>query len=182
MALTESPTWDEVSASVSYLRGRKVQVDDSKCFDQLCNLKTFVEANCDEGDFVAQLAHEKWVKYFNSCKSEECFSELLIIAEFSFAIPSHNANTERVFCLMQSQWTKKRNKLLVESVTGILFVQHNLKHMSCKEFHTYLSSQPNLLKAISSSEKYAWAQPQAQSMIPTSISSNADDLDENDSE
>jgi hypothetical protein len=122
------------------------------------------------------------VKYFNSCKSEKRFSELLIIAEFLFAIPSHNANTERVFSLMQSQWTKERNKLLVESVTGILFVQHNLKHMSCKEFHTYLSRQPNLLKAISSSEKYVWAQPQAQSMIPTSISSNADDFDDTDSE
>jgi len=120
------------------------------------------------------------VKY--CCKNEDCFSELLIIAEFFFAIPSHNANTELVFSLMQSQWTKERNKLLVESVTGILFVQHNFKHMSCKEFHTYLNSQPNLLKAISSSEKYAWAQPQTQSMVPTSISSNPDDSDDNDSE
>jgi hAT family C-terminal dimerisation region len=154
MALTESPTWEEVVASVSYLKEREVRVYDSKCFDQLCNLERFVEANCNEEDFVAQLAHEKWVKYFSSCKNEDCFSELLIIAEFVFAIPSHNANTERVFSLMQSQWTKERNKLLVESVTGILFVQHNFKHMSCKEFHTYLNSQPNLLKAISSSEKY----------------------------
>jgi hypothetical protein len=40
---------------------------------------------------------------------QECFSELLIIAEFFLAIPSHNANTERVFSLMKSQWTKERN-------------------------------------------------------------------------
>jgi len=52
MALTESPTWGEVVASLSYLKERKVRVDDSKCFDQLCNLKRFVEANCNEEDFI----------------------------------------------------------------------------------------------------------------------------------
>ena len=46
-------------ASISYLKERKVQVDDSKYFDQLCNLKTFVEENRNEEDFVTLLAHEK---------------------------------------------------------------------------------------------------------------------------
>ena len=158
MALTKIPSWDEAVVTVSYLKEKEVEVDDSRCFDQLCNLKKFVEANHDEEEFNSLFAHEKWVQYFKGCKNEECFSELLIIAEFFFAIPSHNANTERVFSLMQSQWTKERNKLLVESVKGILFVQHNFKHMSCKDFHEYLGSQPKLLKAIRSSDKYPWAQ------------------------
>src|SRR6218665_4202766 len=70
--------------------------------------------------------------------------------------PGHNVNTERVFTLTQSQWTKERNKLHVEYATGILFQHHYFKHMSCKEFHfTHLSSHPNLSNAISSSEKCA---------------------------
>ena len=32
-ALTESPTWDEAVASVSYLKEMKGQVDDSNCFN-----------------------------------------------------------------------------------------------------------------------------------------------------
>jgi hypothetical protein len=121
-------------------------------------------------------------KFFTSCKMkiEDCFSELLIIDEFFFAIPSHNANTKRVFSLMQSQWTKERNKLHVESGTELPFAQHNFKHMSRQKFHAYLGSQPNLFKASSSSGKYAWAQPQ--STVITSISSNPNDSDDNDSE
>lgn len=177
MTLNDTPTWDEVAASISYLKERKVEIDDGKCFDQLCNLKRFVELNRNKEDFIAQLAHEKWVNFFKSCKTEECFSELLIITEFFFAIPAHNANTERVFSLMQSQWTKERSKWMVDSVTGILFVQHNFKHMSCKDFYTYINTQPNLLKAISSSEKYSWAQTQTQSTFPSSTSSALYDSD-----
>ena len=103
------------------------------------------------------------MKYFSNCKNDECSSALLVIAEFFFAIPSHNANIERVFSLMQSQWTKERKKLHAESVKGIIFVQHNFKHLSCSDFYTYLCSQPKLLKATRSSDKYTWSQPLAQS-------------------
>ena len=151
-----------------------MHVDDSKCFDQLCNLKKFVEANCKDDDFN-ELAHERWVKYFSNCKNDECSSELLVIAEFFFAIPSHNANIERVFSLMQSQWTKERNKLHVESVKGILFVQHNFKHLSCSDFYKYLCSQPKLLKATRSSDKYTWSQPLAQSSSSLTVPESQDE-------
>ena len=97
MALTDTLNWDEAQSAVLYLNEKSIQVDDSKCFDQFCNLKVFVEANHSDEDFQKLLAHEKWLKYFNRCKSQNCFSELLMIAELFFAIPSHNANTERVF-------------------------------------------------------------------------------------
>lgn len=48
----------------------------------------------------------------------------LKIAQFVFALPSHNAN---VCSLMQSQWTKERNQFSLESLKGILFVQHQFK-------------------------------------------------------
>jgi len=50
------------------------------------------------------------MKCFNSCKNNDCFTELLKIAEFFFAIPSHSANIERMFSVMQSQWTTEREK------------------------------------------------------------------------
>ena len=103
-------------------------------------------------------------------RNQECFSELLIIAEFFFAILSHNANTERVFSLMQSQWTKERNKLHIESMKGILFVQYNFKHLSCRDFYACLCSQPKLLKEIRSSDKYTWSQTRAQPSSSLTVS------------
>ena len=51
------------------------------------------------------------------------------------------------------QW----NQLSVPSLKGILFVQYNLKDMSCKDFHTYMLGHKTLLKKISSTAKYKWA-------------------------
>ena len=82
---------------------------------------------------------------------------LLKIAQFFFAIPSHNANVDHVFSLMQSQWTKEKNSLTVESVKGILLVQYNFRDTSCHEFNSFLRSNQALLKKMRSTEKYAWA-------------------------
>lgn len=58
---------------------------------------------------------------------------------------------------MQSQWTKERNRLSVESLKGIRRVQHNLKPTSCKDLPTYLLSNRKLLGKISSTAKYGQA-------------------------
>ena len=104
------------------------------------------------------MAHTPEVdKIFKSSKNIEFHSELLKIAQFIFAIPSHNANVERIFSLMQSQWTKERNPLSVESLKGILLVQYNFRQTSCKEFHVFLKSNQPVLKQIQSKSKYSWA-------------------------
>jgi len=66
---------------------------------------------------------------------------------------------------------------------GIQREQCKINHRLChaKNF-THISAGPNLLKAFSSSEEYTWPQPSAQSLAPTSISSNPNDSDDNDSE
>ena len=74
------------------------------------------------------------------------------------AVTSHNANVERVFSLMQSQWTKERNKLSVATMKGILTLQYNFKDMCCSEFFSVLKSDKALLKRIRSSENYAWSE------------------------
>ena len=68
----------------------------------------------------------------------------------------YNANVERVFSLMQSQWTKEGIKMTIETMKGILKVQFNFKNMSCEEFHVFLKSNKGLLKKIRSSEKNDW--------------------------
>ena len=159
MDLSQPPDWNDVEACIKYLGEKGVPIDDAKCFDQVTNLKKFTESNISDADaeFKGLQVHKKWSKYFEKAKNIDCYSELLKIAQFVFALPSHNANVERVFSLMQSQWTKERNKLSVESLKGLLLVQYNFKASSCNYFHAYLMSNRKLLGKISSSAKYAWA-------------------------
>ena len=95
---------------------------------------------------------------FETSKNIEWHSELLRIAQFYFAVASHNANVEGIFLLMQSQWTKERNKLSVDTMKGILIVQYNFRETSCVDFFNFLKSNKVLLKNIRSTEKYASAQ------------------------
>lgn len=92
-------------------------------FDQVANLKKFIERCNSDEEFIGLQVHQKWTKYFEKAKTITCYSELPKIAQFVFALPSHNANVERVFSLMQSQWTKGRNQFSVESSKGIVFVK-----------------------------------------------------------
>ena len=158
MALVEIPIWGDVEKCLLYLVDKGVEINDTKCFDQLINLKGFVEINKDDETFQDLLIHQKWTKYFTQSKSIDCHSELLKIAQFFFAIQSHNANVERVFSLMQSQWTKERNRLSVQTMKGIIMVQYNYKDFLCTDFYSYLRENQKVLAAIRSSEKYTWAQ------------------------
>ena len=71
---------------------------------------------------------------------------------------AHNANVERIFSMMQTQWCKERDSLLVESVCNILKVVCNSNHISCKQFYDDVKADPSLLKKVKGTAKYLWAQ------------------------
>ena len=158
MALNEIPSWKDVEPCLEYLIGKRFDVDDAKCFDQICNLKQFVKSYLQDEEFIKLPTHKKWCKYFDQSENIGCHSEILRIVQFFFAVTSHNANVESVFSLMQSQWTKERNKLSILTVKGILTLQYNFKDMCCSEFFSFLKSDKALLKRIRPSEKYAWSE------------------------
>ena len=68
----------------------------------------------------------------------------------------YNANVERMFTVMQSQWTKERNKMTIETMKGYLTLQYNFKSMSCGEFYVFLKSNKSWLKKIRCSDKNDW--------------------------
>lgn len=154
MSLKDVPEWNQVSNTISIITKNNVKIDDSKCFDQLQNLKSFLINNKEDVDFKKQLAHKKWVQYFKSMNSEESFSEFLTICQFYFAIPGHNANVERVFSLIGQQWSKQRNRLNVDTVAKMLLVEYNLKHLSCKDFYNCIIKETELLKLVTANQKY----------------------------
>ncbi|KAK9391302.1 hypothetical protein NXF25_018632 [Crotalus adamanteus] len=100
MALSDTPSWGDVEACIAYLSEKGLEIDNMKCSFQFNNLKKFVEASSDEEGFQHLLSHEKWTKYFLNVKAVECCSELLKIAQFFFAIPSHSVDMDCFSSLM----------------------------------------------------------------------------------
>lgn len=59
-------------------------------------------------------------------KANKFYSHFLKICEYVFSIPTYNANVERVFSLMSTQWTDERNRLSVETVQNISYWFDNI--------------------------------------------------------
>lgn len=122
-------------------------------FNQWMNLKTFGN-NLSDTEKKTQSIQKLWCRYFKECVSEELYTELLKIAQFFFSIPAHNANVERIFSLINAQWTKERNKLNTETVTALIMTKFNFKNFTCSEFYDYIKNKETVLKQIGSVEKY----------------------------
>lgn len=81
-----------MEACIKYLGEKGVPIDDIKCFDQVSNLK-----KCSDDEFMYPQVHQKKTKYFEKAKSIVYYSQLLKIAQYFFALLSHNANVDKVF-------------------------------------------------------------------------------------
>ncbi len=75
-----------------------------------------------------------------------------------FAIPAHNAEVERIFSLIEMQWTDERNKLSIETIKNIIMVKFNFDGQPCAQFYQEMKNNEILLKKCRSSEKYTFLQ------------------------
>ena len=50
--LERDTSWNDVEPCLEYLIGKGVDVDNAKCFDQICNLKQFVESYLQDEEFI----------------------------------------------------------------------------------------------------------------------------------
>lgn len=158
MKLDEVPEWTSVELTLKYVSSKGVELsfNDSKGFDQFCNLKNFVAAKLSDTDdeFKKLISSAKWLKFFENNNNSEYYSELLKICQFFFCIPGQNANVERIFSLIGAQWTKERNKFKMSTIRSILTVVYNLKDLKCKSFKDLIINDKKYLALISSSKKY----------------------------
>lgn len=162
MLLKRIPKWEDIEKTVVYLNEKQIEIDDSILFDQFGILKNFIAENLkkwnDENEAPLQ-CHEKWVSFFKHCDNLQQYTEMEKIAKYLFAIPAHNANTERIFSFMNIQWTDERNRMEVETLEAILQVLYNYK-MDCMEFYSYVLKNKEMIKKAGSSEKYSFLRDQ----------------------
>ncbi|KAJ6644311.1 Muskelin [Pseudolycoriella hygida] len=130
------PTPEQVETTVEFLIEQGLGIDDVKCFDQLKALTNFIKENKEKDEYKDKLSHERWVMFFKNCVSVEQYSEFETIAQYLFAIPAHNANIERIFNLIKSQWTDERHRLLIESYREKEVVRLCLKHFRQQGYHS----------------------------------------------
>lgn len=105
-------------------------------------------------------------EFFKDCDHPEQYSEMVKISKYLFAIPAHNANTERIFSFMIIQWTDERNRIEVDTLEAILQILYNYK-MDCVEFYNYVFKNKHMIKKAGSSEKYPFLQGQASTSTST---------------
>lgn len=150
--IKEDTSFDVVSPCLEYLQSKNVEICEAKLIDQFYNLKVYVsKQNLEDETSLDQ----RWCNFFKANTNPDLHSELLKICQFFFAIPGHNGSVERVFSLVNTQWTKERNRLLPTTVRGILLTKWNLRHLECDAFYKYMMADTSgLLNKISSSEKY----------------------------
>lgn len=154
LKIMEKYKYEDLIPCIEFLYKSGVIIDDVKLYDQFSNLISFLKS--EKIKFVEDYRlHEQWRVFFKSCPSIDCFSELLKICEFYFCISAHNTNVERVFPLINAQWTKEQNRLNVETMKAIILTQYNFKDIMCMDFYSYLLRNKELLSKIGSSEKYA---------------------------
>lgn len=151
MLLEKVPKWDDVSQCFEYLRTKGVELDESGLFDETSHLAAFLEGNSDDAFKLLQTV-SKWTTYFETVPQSTSV-QLLKIAYYFFAIPSQNANVERLFSFMNNYWSDERNRLLPQSVQSLVMIKVNFK-LDCTQFYDMICNNTTLLESVRSGEKY----------------------------
>lgn len=73
-----------------------------------------------------------------------------------FVILAHIEAVERIFSLLNVQWTSDRNRLFVECVMNLLIVSCNYKDLTCSQYYSNIKSRKDFLKKVGRSEKWSF--------------------------
>lgn len=142
----------DIASSIEFLSKLNISVDDVKLFDEYEVLKEYCRSS--DNIFFSESLTTQWCNFLKSREVHGDITEFVKICQFVFSILAHNANVERMFSLVNAQWSKERNRLTIESVKAILITQENYKTVSCEDFYVYVLEKKELLKKIMSSDKY----------------------------
>lgn len=97
---------------------------------------------------------KRWVDIFHHFNQENHFPQTRTIVEFVFSLPGTSAPVERVFSIINKYWTIEKTQLLLPALEAVLYLKLNYDK-TCKEYYTWLKTQPAMLKSIHSSKKYS---------------------------
>ena len=103
---------------------------------------------------------KRWVELFTHFKEiDVSHDHMSKIIQFILCLSGTNSSVERVFSQMNKLWTSEKSQLQVLTLKALLTKLKKLLtklnfSQTCLEFYNFLKSTPELLKKISSNEKY----------------------------
>lgn len=158
--LINCPTWNDIQKSLKFiLQNNKKQtgwnVDEDILFDEYNHVNNVINENLEEWQNNNVRVEERWCAIYKILNSKNIsINNFWFIVEYSLAMPGTNAAIERVFSITNMLWTDEKNRFIVPTIKSIIILKNHFKNYSCNDFYDFLLTQPKLLNAISSSQKY----------------------------
>lgn len=156
MLLRKTPEWKEIQDSLNEELITCTETEETRVFNQWTLIKSIIVRQLDTWNKENVPVSDRWVQIFSEM-SEKCldFQDFCNIVEFILCLPGSTAPVERIFSLMNSMWSKEKSRLSVETMRAMLVIRQNCV-MECEKFYDKVSKDRNLLRKITSSEKYSW--------------------------
>ena len=147
MLATTLVNYEEVKSLADQI-SPEIAMDD-ELFDEVSRLNQLLrEIPMDV--FEKNSPEDKWRNIF---KDNNTLPRLYKLVSKVLSVPVSNAVIERVFSLINAQWTKERNSLIVDTIKAIAQVKVNFEE-KCSEMYGKILKSRKLLKKIASCEKY----------------------------
>lgn len=184
VSLATFPEWTTVKTSFQVLSERTGFDMDSKSA-QVFQQFGYVKSYCNEdklSDWKKKnvSTDAKWVEVFQHMEKNSIpFEAFSSVIEYILCFPGTSASAERLFAEVLKIWTQHNTQISIDTLKSTLFVKNYFDY-TCIEFHRFLKSRPNILKQISSQDKYDFKQTKPS--IETSPGAMSVGLDESELE
>ena len=157
--LSKTPEWKEVQDSLNEELLSHTKIEETHLFDQWVLIKSIIVRDLEAMNKENIPVCDRWVKIFSEM-NEKCldYQDIFKIVEFVLCLPGSTAPVERIFSVMNNMWSKEKSRLSVETMKAMLIVKQNCA-MDCDKFYDKVLKDRNLLREISSSQKYSWYKP-----------------------
>ncbi|VVC37740.1 Hypothetical protein CINCED_3A017609 [Cinara cedri] len=158
--LINCPTWNDIQKSLTFILQNNKQtgwdVDEDILFDEYNHVVNAINANLKEWQNKYVCVEESWCAIYKILNSKSILiNNFWNIIEYSLAMPGTNAAIERVFSITNVLWTDEKNRFLAPTIKSIIILKNHFNKFSCNDFYDFLLTQPKLLNAIISSQKYS---------------------------
>lgn len=148
LQLKNEISFDDLVKVVKTLQLENISLDD--LFNEYCIIKPILNNVYS----IEQNVYSKWTKIFSS-GTKENFKNIFLLVSYVLSIPPSNAYVERVFSIMNQKWSKERNRCKVELIKSELQISLNFEE-NCSDFIEKIKLDEDLLKAVSSNQKYSF--------------------------
>lgn len=182
IVLEQFPDWSTVKESTRIVEQKgwfDFTANSSALFEQYGYVKNYCSADKLASWHSNRMpTDERWIEIFQHMEAQHVpFDALATILEFILCFPGTSAPVERIFSHAKKIWKNESSGLHVSTLGSMLQVKCNMD-WKCIDFFKFLKTRPDLLRQISSQDKYTFKQPTTADGSPMSVQLNDNDSEE----